>query len=55
MLTILVYAGAAVAEIAGCFFLARYLEYPSGKGGGAGLNPNGWKPGSNAYAKAKGG
>jgi hypothetical protein len=32
----------------------RYLEYPADKGGGAGLPPDNWRPGTNAYAKAKG-
>jgi hypothetical protein len=34
---------------------AHYLEFPVEKGGGLGLPPNRWAPGSNAYAKAKGG
>jgi hypothetical protein len=33
---------------------AHYLEYPADKGGGAGLTPDGWRPRTNAYAKAKG-
>jgi hypothetical protein len=35
--------------------LARFMEYPADKGGGLGLSPEQWRPGENAYAKAKGG
>ncbi|MBB3144966.1 hypothetical protein FHS21_001367 [Phyllobacterium trifolii] len=34
---------------------ARYLKYPSDKGGALGLAPDRWQSGLNAYAKAKGG
>lgn len=34
---------------------ACYLECPAEKGGALGLTPDRWKPGSNEYAKAKGG
>jgi hypothetical protein len=31
-----------------------FLDYPSDKGGGAGLHPEDWPPRQNSYAKARG-
>lgn len=33
---------------------AMFLDYPSHKGGGAGVHPEDWSPRQNGYAKARG-